>query len=58
MLLDLAQWLAKDVRLFNVFNYQNFGCFNTFNPSDVNFGKANCTVSDPRRLQVGGEYSF
>ena len=21
MLLELAQWLAKDVRLFNVFNY-------------------------------------
>ena len=50
--------LGLTVDIFNVFNYQNFGCFNTFNPTDVNFGKASCTVSDPRRLQIGGEYSF
>jgi hypothetical protein len=44
--------------VFNVFNFQNFGCFNTFNPADANFGKANCVVSDPRRLQIGAEYAF
>jgi hypothetical protein len=50
--------LGLTVDLFNVFDYQNFGCFNTFNPTDANFGKASCTISDPRRLQIGGEYNF
>ena len=50
--------LGVTVDLFNVFNYQNLGCFNTFNPSDANFGKAGCIVADPRRLQVGAEYGF
>ena len=50
--------LGVTVDLFNVFNYQNLGCFNTFNPSDTNFGKASCVISDPRRLQVGAEYNF
>ena len=37
--------------LFNAFNHQNFGC--------TNGGVSpNCVVSDPRRLQVGAEYSF
>ena len=59
MLLELAQWLSKDIRAFNVFNYTNYGCFNTFNPTDTaNFGHASCTVSDPRRLQIGAEYNF
>ena len=39
-------------------NFQNLGGFNTFNPSDVNFGKASSTISDPRRLQIGAEYKF
>ena len=44
---------------FNVFNYQNFGCFNTpANQADVNFGKPNCLVSDPRRVQLGVELDF
>ena len=44
---------------FNVFNYQNFGCFNTpGNQADVNFGKPNCIVSDPRRVQLGVELDF
>ena len=50
-----ALGLTMDV--FNVFNYQNFGCF------DVGFnsptqGKASCVVSDPRRAQLGVEYNF
>jgi hypothetical protein len=44
--------------LFNVFNFQNFGCFDTGSPTSANFGHAGCTVSDPRRLQIGAEYGF
>ncbi len=44
---------------FNVFNYSNFGCFNTpANQADVNFGKPTCIVSDPRRVQLGVELDF
>jgi hypothetical protein len=50
--------LAVTVDVFNVFNFQNFGGFNTFNPADVNFGKANAVIGDPRRLQIGAEYTF
>lgn len=50
--------LGVTVDLFNAFNYQNLGCFNTFNPSDANFGKASCLIADPRRLQIGAEYGF
>ncbi|HLS46928.1 MAG TPA: hypothetical protein VK012_00285, partial [Gemmatimonadales bacterium] len=47
------------VDAFNVFNYANFGCFNTpANQADVNFGKPNCIVSDPRRIQLGVEVGF
>ncbi len=44
--------------LFNVFNKQNLGEFNTGNRADANFGTARNTISDPRRLQVGVEYDF
>ncbi len=48
--------------LFNVFNYQNLGCFNGFIPTapatNANFGKATCVVSDPRRVQVGMVFDF
>ena len=43
---------------FNVLNTQNLGCYNTGNPSDGNFGKAGCTISDPRRVQFGLEVGF
>ncbi len=49
--------------VFNVFNTQNLGCYDeTFaNPGstagstvpNAHFGKAGCTISDPRRLQFG-----
>jgi hypothetical protein len=49
--------MALTVDAFNVFNYQNFGCFDTgFN--SANLGKANCVVSDPFRMQLGAEYNF
>lgn len=44
--------------LFNAFNWQNYGCYNTSNPDDDNYGTAGCMISDPRRLQVGVEYNF
>jgi hypothetical protein len=45
--------------VFNAFNYDNFGCFNTpANQEDPNFGKPNCIISDPRRAQVGVELNF
>ncbi len=44
--------------LFNAFNFQNFGCFNTGSKTDPNFGKASCVVSDARRFQLGMEYNF
>ena len=48
--------------VFNVFNYQNLGCFDGYIPTlpnkNTNFGKAGCTVSDSRRVQVGLVYDF
>lgn len=48
--------LTLDV--FNVTNHANLGCYNTGNPTDVNFGKAGCVVTDARRYQVGAEINF
>jgi hypothetical protein len=50
--------LGVTVDLFNAFNNQNLGGFNTFNPNDSNFGLASSTISDPRRVQFGAEYDF
>jgi outer membrane receptor protein involved in Fe transport len=50
--------VAVTLDLFNVFNWQNLGCYNTGNPTDPNFGQAGCVISDPRRLQLGTEYNF
>ena len=49
--------------LFNVFNYNNFGCFATppnqpDGSADINLGKPSCVVSDPRRLQIGAQFDF
>ncbi len=50
--------LAVTVDLFNVFNFQNLGDYNTFSRTDPNFGKARQVIADPRRLQIGAEYKF
>lgn len=50
--------LGVTAEVFNVFNKQNLGDFDTFNPADPNFGKARGTISDPRRFQLGVEYDF
>jgi outer membrane receptor protein involved in Fe transport len=45
--------------LFNAFNYQNFGCYDTgYGTPNPNLGKAFCVVSDPRRAQFGVAYNF
>jgi hypothetical protein len=48
------------VDLFNVFNWQNLGCFNHLNSpvGDATFSNGDCTISDPRRVQLGAEYNF
>lgn len=49
--------LGVTLDVFNVFNYQNFGCYDVGFGSP-NLGKASCVVSDPRRAQLGVEYGF
>ena len=49
--------LGVTLDVFNLFNYDNFGCYDTgFNSPTL--GKASCVVSDPRRAQFGASYSF
>ena len=48
---------------FNVFNFQNLGCFDGYiapktGDPNMNYGKAGCTVSDSRRVQAGLTYDF
>ncbi|HEX6534183.1 MAG TPA: TonB-dependent receptor [Gemmatimonadaceae bacterium] len=60
--------IAVTGSVFNVFNTQNLGCFDeTFaNPGSApgevvrndHWGHAGCTISDPRRFQLGMQYDF
>ena len=59
--------LGITLDVFNVFNWNNFGCFNqTFrirNDQDQivenpNYGNPGCVISDPRRAQLGLAYDF
>jgi hypothetical protein len=46
---------------FNVFNADNFGCYNVFIPpageENPNFGQPNC-ADEGRRFQIGVRYGF
>ncbi len=59
-----ASTIGLTLDMFNAFNHDNLGCYNTGNPvlgngnRDPNFGLANCTVSDARRFQFGAELNF
>ncbi len=50
--------LGVTVDVFNALDRDNFGCYNTGNRTDTNFGKPTCVVTDARRLQLGMEYNF
>jgi hypothetical protein len=63
-----GQQAAITGSVFNVFATKNYGCFDeTFanpgaNPGETvindHWGKGGCFISDPRRFQLGLEYSF
>ena len=48
--------------LFNAFNYQNYGCFNSYIPTlpstNPDFGKPGCVITDGRRVQLGTQVDF
>ena len=52
--------LGVTLDAFNIFNYQNDGCFDTGGTptTNPNYGHPGCLVSDPRRFQFGVEYGF
>ena len=50
---------------FNIFDYENYGCYDGFirplddpNGPNPNFGNPSCLVEPGRRLQVGVKYAF
>jgi hypothetical protein len=44
--------------LFNAFNRDNLGCYDTGDKTSANFGKATCVVTDARRIQFGAQADF
>jgi len=66
--LGQAQRVGVTLDLFNALNHDNLGCYDTGSrtiqpPSgppvpNPAFGRANCTVTDARRIQVGAQYDF
>ena len=62
-----AQRLGVTFDLFNALNNNNLGCYDTGSRTIVDngvtkpnpsFGRANCTVTDARRIQLGAQYDF
>jgi hypothetical protein len=50
--------LGVTADLFNAFNFTNSGCFHTFDRNNPELRPVSrCTVSDPRRLQIGAEFN-
>jgi hypothetical protein len=46
------------VDLFNAFNRDNLGCYDTGDPKGANFGHATCVTTDARRIQLGAELDY
>src|SRR5262249_23525229 len=49
--------LGVTLDAFNVFNYDNMGCFDVGSPTSATLGQANCTAGDARRVALGMEYN-
>lgn len=62
--LGSAKNFGLTLDVFNALNRDNLGCYDTGarlngdGTVNQNFGKANCVVTDARRLQVGAQYDF
>jgi hypothetical protein len=56
--LGMAKGFGLTFDLFNAFNRDNLGCYDTGDPKNATFGHANCVVTDARRVQVGAQYDF
>jgi hypothetical protein len=50
--------LGVTLDMFNVFNFANLGCFDLGTLAIAQTQTSHCVVSDPRRVQLGAEYSF
>ncbi len=44
--------------IFNALNHNNYGCYQTGNRTDANFGVPTCLVTDARHFQLGAEANF
>jgi hypothetical protein len=61
-----GQRVAITADVFNVLNFNNYGCFNDVAFTNVNgvrtanptFGTGTCVIADARRLQLGAIYDF
>jgi hypothetical protein len=53
-----AKALGLTLDLFNAFNRNNLGCYDTGSRTSTSFGNANCVVTDARRIQIGAQYDF
>lgn len=61
--LPKGQSLAVALEGFNVFDFDNQGCLETFIPpggpsGNANFGRANCTIGPTSQTQIGVRYGF
>jgi hypothetical protein len=56
--LGTAKNFGLTLDMFNAFNRDNLGCYDSGDPKSATFGHANCVVTDARRVQVGAQYDF
>jgi outer membrane receptor protein involved in Fe transport len=56
--LGTSKSVGLTVDLFNAFNRDNLGCYETGDRKNANFGTASCVVTDARRVQFGAAYDF